>query len=167
MSQEFKQQLEESRKRETQNRSARKTSSLSDTANTVKEIGKAMNPAGFFSLIFKIRPFKDWMFGLAILMSLMKDLIDISIIGALPGIGTVITFCISIFVVFMLLMGRFSDGKKATQNSSLKKILVLIFGTISEMLFGINFLPMATTTAIAIYMMVLLEREGGKQKSYV
>lgn len=83
----------------------------------------------------------------ALLIALMKDLLDLTFIGSLPGIGTVVTFCFSILIFFLLMLAG------SGQNYTLaKKGLLLLVGTVAEgILFGLNFLPIETMTVFLIY----------------
>lgn len=92
-----------------------------------------------------------------LLAAVFKDLLDLTFIGALPGIGTVITFCASILIFFLaLLRGSFRGRMKY------KKGMVLIVGTAVEAFgFGLNFLPMETLTVLAMYSVDKAEAKGG------
>ncbi len=100
----------------------------------------------------------DWPYFLALLAGILKDLLDFVGIGSLPAIGTVISICISIFIGFMMLLAG-SSGKRKIVKGVMKRYLTLIGGTIAELLFGLNFLPIETIMVIAIYIMVLAERK--------
>ncbi|OGI29628.1 MAG: hypothetical protein A2288_02010 [Candidatus Moranbacteria bacterium RIFOXYA12_FULL_44_15] len=132
-------------------------------AKNAKNLIKSATPGGFLSLLFQISIFSDWMFGLAIFAAVLKDLVDFTGLGSFPGIGTVITFCISIFIGFMMLLGSFTSGTGRVQHKVIRSWLILIAGTTAELLFGLNFLPIETLTALFVYMLVLAERKGGKE----
>lgn len=83
----------------------------------------------------------------ALAVALLKDLLDLALIGSLPGIGTVITFCFSLAIFFLLLLA--GSGKSYPLSRKGKLLLV---GTIVEgVLFGLNFLPIETITVYLIY----------------
>lgn len=84
----------------------------------------------------------------ALLVALVKDLLDLVLLGSLPGIGTILTFVFSL-VIFLLLMIPGSSGSYRTR----KKGVMLLGGTLIEgVFFGLNFLPIETLTVLAIYM---------------
>lgn len=84
----------------------------------------------------------------ALFVAALKDVLDFMLIGSLPGLGSVITFCFSLFIFFLLLMA--GSGQK---YSLTKKGIVLLIGTAAEgFLFGLNFLPLEVITVVIIYM---------------
>ncbi|MFZ1719944.1 MAG: hypothetical protein WAU28_01160 [Candidatus Moraniibacteriota bacterium] len=86
-----------------------------------------------------------------------KDLLDLTGIGSLPGIGTVVTICASILIFFLaLLRGSFRGRMKY------RKGIMLLVGTLVEAIgFGLNFLPIETLTVLAMYMIDKAEAKGG------
>lgn len=83
----------------------------------------------------------------ALAVALFKDILDLVLIGSLPGIGTVVTLIFSM-LIFMLLMLSGSSHKYPMQ----KKGVMLLLGTLTEsFFFGLNFLPIETLTVLAIY----------------
>lgn len=92
-----------------------------------------------------------------LIAGIFKDLLDLTGVGSLPGIGTVVTFCASILIFFLaLLRGSFRGRMKY------KKGMVLIVGTIVEAVgFGLNFLPLETLTVAAMYAVDKAEAKGG------
>ncbi len=100
-------------------------------------------------------------YGIAFSLAALKDLLDLVGIGSLPAIGTVITFCISIAIGFVLLFDNVSVSGRRVVRNSVKKWLVLIAGTIVEgLLFGLNFLPIEFFTVVVIYWMSLVDRKA-------
>lgn len=96
--------------------------------------------------------------------AILKDLLDLGFIGSLPGVGTVITICISILIGFMLILaGGYRKKDAATQM--IKKFLVLIVGTLTEFLFGLNFVPMETITVGVIYWMAKKEFKQAQKEA--
>ena len=141
-----------------QARNAAKQKGLVDSTKTLASMA---TPWGFFSLFSQIR--FDWPFWFAIFAALLKDISDYVGIGSLPAIGTVITICCSIFIGFMMLLGG-STGKRRTAQKVMRKFLVLSGGTLIELLFGINFLPIETLTILVIYFMFLAERKQAAEE---
>lgn len=98
-------------------------------------------------------------YGIAFSLALFKDLLDLAFIGSLPAIGTIITFCISIAIGFVLLFDGISSSQRKVARRMTKKFLVLIAGTLAEgILFGLNFFPIETFTVFIIFWMSLMER---------
>jgi hypothetical protein len=171
----YQQQLNEARDRDKEKRQqARETFRRMNTgknkgqgaqsARDAAAIAAAATPWGFFSLILHANIITDWMYGLAIFVALFKDFIlDPTGLGSLPAIGTVITFCVTIFIVFMTILGGFMNNiggrKQYRQQQALRSWLVLIGGTGAEMIFGINFLPIETVSILLVYSFVLIERK--------
>jgi hypothetical protein len=117
-------------------------------------------------MIFSVE-IRDIFFIVAIGMAMLKDVSDLFGIGSGPVIGTVITIMTSITIaVGMLVSGGYGSGKKNKNNAkrAIKKWGILAGGTMVEMLFGINFLPVETLTALITFGMILLERAELKKE---
>ena len=83
----------------------------------------------------------------ALMVAILKDLLDLVLIGSLPGIGTIVTFTFSLLIFFLLML----SGSSKSYSTS-KKGMILLGGTLTEgILFGLNFLPIETLTVLAIY----------------
>lgn len=85
------------------------------------------------------------------MVALLKDLLDLVGVGSLPGIGFVVTFCFT-FLIWMLLtlFDQSSQGTKS--NIQMTRGLVLLsFGLVEALGFGLNFLPIETTMVIVLY----------------
>ena len=127
-------------------------------ADTAKTMAKAATPMGAMSLVKQVDLAKDLAYIPAFFAAVLKDLLDPIGIGSLPAIGTVVTICISIFIGFMMLLAG-AHGKGKFVKGMMKRFLVLVGGTGTEMLFGINIVPIETFTVVIIYIMVLAERK--------
>lgn len=83
----------------------------------------------------------------ALAAALLKDVLDLMFIGSFPGLGTIITFCFSILIFFLLMLA--GSGQNYTLT---KKGMLLLAGTAVEgIAFGLNFLPIETITVFLIY----------------
>lgn len=131
-----------------------------ELAATAKTMAAAATPWGAMALAKKVDFSKDVFFVPAFVAAVLKDVLDFALIGSLPAIGTVITVCISIFIWFMMLLAGASSKGKIVRGM-MKRSMVLIGGTMTEFLFGLNFLPLETITVAIIYLMVLSERKKG------
>jgi len=100
-------------------------------------------------------------YGIAFSLAALKDLLDLIGIGSLPAIGTVITFCVSIAIGFILLFDGVSGSQRKIARRMTRRYLVLIGGTIIEsFLFGLNFFPFEVATVAIIYWMSLVDRKA-------
>jgi len=142
-------------------------------AREAKELAVAATPVGFISLIAGANPISDWMYGLAMMAALLKDFLNpLEVTGILYILIIVLTFCTSIFIFFMLLLGSFSEsggGRSARRRGKksaamMKRGLVLMGGTIVDLLPGINFIPWEFITVLIIYAMVLMARKQAKEE---
>jgi len=125
-----------------------------------ENLAKSATPWGMLSLFFQMKPFSDWMYGLALFAAVLKDLVDL--IEA-TGIGYIVvviaTLCCSIFIAMMMLLGNFSNGAGRRQQKIIRSWLILLGGTTIELLFGINFLPVETLTVLIVYALLLAARK--------
>jgi hypothetical protein len=104
----------------------------------------------------------DMPYFFAIAAAVLKDISDFAFIGSLPGVGTAISICCSIFIGMMVYLGG-SGEKRKVAKGWMKKVLALMGGTFAEILPGIDFIPVETIMAVAIYIMVLSERKNSGQ----
>lgn len=90
----------------------------------------------------------------ALIVAMLKDLLDFTGIGSLPGIGFVVTLCFT-FLIFMLLL-LFTGKNKSTlrkMETMAQRAGILIGGGLFEgLFFGANLLPVETGMVIAIYL---------------
>lgn len=118
----------------------------------------------------------------AIIAASFKDFLDIVIfliemlgiasvvLAPLAGVGvtlmTTITFCISIFIGFMLILagmgGRHSKMKNMVR-SFIRNILLLMFGTIAESIPVLSLFPIETLTILVIFFTAMAEKRGWKK----
>ena len=135
--------------------------------NIIRRIGPmaAFNTAKDAMLAFTAFRITDvFIYGIALILALFKDFLDIAIIGSLPGIGTVITWMISGSIALLLMFDGVSGSKRRIAGGLVKRMLVLIGGTIVEgFLFGLNFFPFEMFTVGLIYFMSLMERKQEKR----
>lgn len=104
-------------------------------------------------------PFTDWIFGIALMVAMLKDLLDLAQIGSLPGIGTLFTFFASTIIFLSLyLAGSSSKGKNKAKNI-MKKYGTVLVGSLMEVIFGINFVPIETCIVILAFYFTLKERQ--------
>lgn len=118
----------------------------------------------FFSIWKYFDPFIDWLYGIALSAALLKDILDLVAIGSLPGIGTVITLMatITIWAVMIITGSAFKAIKK---RRLVMRYGVLAAGTLIEILFGLNFVPVETAMVVYIFVSALEDRRDAKEKS--
>lgn len=113
-----------------------------------------------FSLVGSIDISRDFFFAFALIAAMLKDLSDITL-GLIPGVGLVLAFVFglmatTVIVVCVLVTGSFR------LRSSIKKWLTIGATNLTEMLFGINFLPIETISVIILFFLTLMERKEEK-----
>lgn len=125
---------------------------------------KAKFVASQAALMSYFNPYLDWLYGIALSAALLKDILDLVAIGSLPGIGTVITLMatVTIWAVMIITGSAFKAIKK---RRLIMRYGVLAAGTLIEMIFGIDFLPIETAMVIYIFISALEDRRDAKQKS--
>lgn len=132
-----------------------------------KTLVKSATPWGFFSLLSEINILTDWTYFAALMAAMVKDLLDFVGIGSLPAIGTVITFCSAIFIMFMMILGNMMHEEHDRTvfqsyilNKWIVKWIILLITTIVELLFGANFLPIQTIGVLIIWSFALAARKS-------
>jgi len=144
-------------------RAGTKSNELKNAENLAMDASKLATPMGAVSLMSHIRPIADIPYFAAIGVAILKDLSDLVLIGSLPGLGSAITVCASIFIFMMMLLVG-GGAKQKIANSLMKKGGIQIGATIIEVVMpGINFVPIMTATVIAVYIMTLSERKHAEQ----
>lgn len=93
-------------------------------------------------------------------IALFKDLLDLILVGSLPGIGTVITICLS-FLIWILLavFDRSSSGTRGNMQMT-RGLVVIFFGLVEAVGFGLNFLPIET---LMVFFLYILARNAWKK----
>lgn len=139
-------------------------------ANALKEIRKKLpkNPAQAArflankALLAKyLNPFIDWLYGIALSAALLKDILDFVGIGSLPAIGTVVTIMASI-VIWTVMIITGSSFKAIKKRRLILRYGVLFGGTLIEVLFGINFIPVETAVVIYVFVSTLEDRRDAE-----
>jgi hypothetical protein len=118
------------------------------------------------AMLFSIE-MRDIFFIGAIMMAVLKDISDFPGMGSIPVIGTVLTLMASITIIAgMLVSGSYKSGRKNKSNvkRAIKRWGTLAGGTLTELLFGVNFLPVETLTALITFGLMLLERAELKKE---
>lgn len=87
------------------------------------------------------------------MIALLKDLLDFVGLGSLPGIGFVVTFCLTFLIwILLTLFDTSSSSWKTRSNIRLARgLTVIFFGLIEAVGFGLNFLPIETVMVIVLY----------------
>ena len=162
MSQEYKQNLASARNDDRQKSGTRKNKkSLRKLAGDVAKEAGISNPAGLFKFIL----LNDLFFFFAIMMALLKDILDEAGFS-IPPIGFVTTIMASITLMLAMLICGASIKQVRNKNKNKKLALKIVRkwgtlagGTLFETVFGLNFLPVETLTACIIYFFILQERK--------
>ena len=96
------------------------------------------------------------------LIALFKDLLDLAFIGSLPGLGTIITLCLSFFIWILLTVFDRSSGGTRGNMQVTRGLVVIFFGLVEGIGFGLNFLPIETVMVFVLY--VLAKRAWKKEE---
>lgn len=100
--------------------------------------------------------------GVAII-ALFKDLLDLVLIGSLPGIGTAVTVCFT-FLIWILLTVFDHSGAKDNRQM-VRGQIAIFFGLVEAVGFGLNFLPIETVMVITLYAMAHREWKKAKKEA--
>jgi hypothetical protein len=137
-----------------------KNSAKKAVGNTIKNL----------SLISYLDPFIDWLFGIALILAILKDILDIigTALIALAGLGQILififTFFISIFL-FLIMMITGSVGKVKIARTAIKRTLLILGTAIAEIIPAVGLLPMETVLVVVAFIMTLSERRKGAQEN--
>jgi hypothetical protein len=99
-----------------------------------------------------MNPFIDWLYGIALILAIFKDVSDLVGLGSLPVIGTLVTAGVSSVIWFIMLITWSGAKKKLARYSA------LILGTTIEMFFGLNFFPIETFVVVFVFYLTLKGR---------
>lgn len=125
-------------------------------------LGKARFVASKVSLLKYLNPFIDWLYGIALSAALLKDILDLVGIGSIFGPGTVITLMatITIWAVMIITGSAFKAIKK---RRLILRYGVLVVGTLIEMVFGLDFVPVETAMVVYIFVSALEDRRDAAE----
>ncbi len=126
-----------------------KARSIKKTAREIKASFNLVSLAKYFD------PFTDWLFGIALILAIFKDLLDMVSLGMF---GLFTTFFIS-FVIWMIMFITGSGMKKRLVKAILKRYGTLAIGSLFEIIFGLNVFPITTFMVIVIFYLTLRERK--------
>lgn len=115
-----------------------------------KNVLNAMNLSAY------IDPFNDWMFGIALALATLKDTLDYTGIDLL-GIGWLVTLMVS-FCIYIIVLLAGAGRKRTSTKALIKKYGTLVLGTMMEMIFGIDFLPIESLIVVITFVLTLKER---------
>ena len=136
---------------------------------SAKNLAKSATPWGVASLVSHIQ-ISDFTYFFALMAAVLKDILDFSqFTGAGYALVVVLTFLISIFIGFMMILASFSDKDQGSQRINRKIIrswLVLIAGTIIEILPGLSLVPIEAFSVIIIFALALSARKEAKKQRH-
>ncbi|MDP1619833.1 MAG: hypothetical protein Q8L11_02765 [Candidatus Moranbacteria bacterium] len=140
--------------------------SLKNSAQNIRKNVKAA--VNVVSLTAYLEPFTDWLFGIALILAIIKDIFDLvnnALIAAF-GIGipliVVFTAIVSLAIGFIMLLtgssGKRKTAKKIAQGL-LKRFLLLVGASAIEAVPAISLLPLESLVVIIIFWLTLVERK--------
>ncbi len=169
--QEKKQAISEAREKEREKKAReaiRKNNTGRNKGKVKADIQKAknINPVGALSVLSQFNIFMDWVYAAALVAAILKDILDFSEATGVGYIFVIITtFMCSIFIAMMMLLGDSMGGtKERNSTKSIRNWLILLAGTTTEFIFGLDMLPIETLTVIIIYFFVLAARKEMAEK---
>jgi hypothetical protein len=105
-----------------------------------------------------IDPFLDWTYGIALTAALFKDISDLTGLGSLPIIGTLITIIVWFVIWFIMFITR-AGMKRMMVKFIVRKLGVLFGGTFIEFIPILNFFPTETLIVVVVFYLLLRERK--------
>ena len=150
-------------------KAARAIGSIRNAKNTAKNAKKNIKAAvNVGALMTYIDPFMDWLFGIALVFAIIKDVLNyvLTALIAAGGIGELLiilfTIICSIAIGFIMLLTG-SNGKTKSAKA-LSRFLVLLFGSFLETIPGVDLFPFETFSVIIIVWMTLVERKRAAEE---
>ncbi|HPN96374.1 MAG TPA: hypothetical protein PLK35_01270 [Candidatus Moranbacteria bacterium] len=145
------------------NNTGKHKGNASKTIKEAEELIKSTTPWGILGLIRQVR-LSDWMYILALMAAILKDILDpLSLTGVLYVVLIIITFCVSIFIGLMMLLGSISSGYGRFQQKIIKSYLILFGATVVELLPGVSLIPIETVSVLIIWGMLLASRKQNER----
>lgn len=140
--------------------------SAAKAADVAQKLAKNATPWGLLSLFFQMNLFRDWMYGIALLFAILKDILNfIEVSGIGYALVVIATLLCSIFIAMMMLLGRMANGSVSQkQGKVILSWLILLGATIVELIPGVNFIPEETLAVIFIYILLLMDRKDAQQE---
>ncbi|MCX6765459.1 MAG: hypothetical protein NT136_00650 [Candidatus Moranbacteria bacterium] len=136
-------------------------------AAEAKTLVKSATPWGVFSLLSQFNLFADWVYAAALAAAIFKDFFLDLIFGFIPAVGAVITWLVSIFIFFMMILSNTLEKDRTVFQRTLiryiTRFLILILVTICESIPAIEVLPLETIGVIAIYLFTLAARKNAEE----
>ncbi|HHH12384.1 MAG TPA: hypothetical protein ENJ77_00740 [Candidatus Moranbacteria bacterium] len=108
---------------------------------------------------------RDILFLPAFALAIFKDLIDLTFVGALPGLGTIISFTVSLGIIFILLVHGVGSKHRRARRLMQRSAVVAAAGVAEGLFFGFNFLPVETTAVFLTWRMVKRDRKKDRQRN--
>lgn len=139
----------------------------SSIQNAKKNLKAAVN-AG--ALMAHIDPFMDWLFGIALIFAIIKDVLDYvdTALDAIGGVGEILiiitTLICSMAIGFIMLLTG-SNGKTKMARTIIRRFLILVGGTIIEFIPGVDLLPIESLVVIVVVWMTLVERKRAAEEN--
>ncbi|MFZ2975167.1 MAG: hypothetical protein WA055_00875 [Candidatus Moraniibacteriota bacterium] len=110
--------------------------------------------------LFSQRKSSDVFFYIALVAASLNDLLSLfQVTGAGYALVVIMTILIFIFIGFMVMLGVLAGG-----GGGISILLMLLGGTITEILPGISLLPATTGIVVAMYIVVLKKRKKNAEK---
>lgn len=144
---------------------------LKNSARQAKKTAKeALNVA---SVMAQFNPLMDWLFAIAFIAALLKDILDIvnTVLIAAGGIGAVLIFIFTLMasaVIGFIMILTGSSGKtkmaKTIAKRITKRIAILAGATLVELIPGVDLLPIESLVVVVIFWMTLDERKLNAEK---
>jgi hypothetical protein len=144
------------------NLKAAQKGSLKNSAQKAKQIISAG------SLSRYIDPFIDWLFAIALMLAILKDISDILTTTLLVagGLGEMLVFIFTSFTsifIFLIMIITGSTGNVKLAKSIIKKTLLLLATAMAEMIPIIDLLPMESILVVVVFWITLRDRRKAAQ----
>jgi hypothetical protein len=125
-----------------------------DKVETAKNLGQVFTPWGLFSLLKHVDLLKDLPFMAALFAGILKDVLDLVVVGDIPGVGIIFTIFIGMMFYLTGTSSKSSDAK-----NTIKRVISLLTAMIGEDIPLLAVLPLETAVVIINYMWTLSDRK--------
>ncbi len=106
---------------------------------------------------------RDVLVIIALIIALLKDFLDLTIVLALPGVGAVFAMLFAVLIVVVFLLHASGAKHRRVRKMVTRSGIVMITGLIEGIFFGLNIFPLETVVVLLTYWHIRVSRRRRRQ----